>query len=176
MIIKMNISTELIIPCNKKNNLIIAFIVSPLAAIASWILFVHLSQNSFSSGYWILIGLPIKIVLSIIFVMSLLAIILTPFQKINLPNAIFNQDGIWVKHFGFILWNDINEITKYTYGTPMEIIGIQVKDPESISKRASFFGKCIIFYSKVFGYYHISIASLEVNIDEIICFANKYMK
>jgi len=170
----MNTSIELIIPCDKKSN-IIAFIISPFIAAVSLFLLVSVSTNYYDSGYSSVVLFLMKILLSITFVISILIFICIPFQKINVPNAILNQDGIWIKHYGFIPWKDIKEIAKYTYGTPIEIVGIQVKYPDLLSKQASFGGKCGIFWSKIFGYYHISIGSPEITSDEILYFANKYI-
>src|SRR5437588_5789658 len=100
----MNSTLELIIPCDKKNNIRI-FLCSPLVAIFSWFLFIYISHNLLITNYWIF--LIIKTFLSGAFVLSLLVFISIPFQKINSPTAILNQYGILVKHYGFIPWEEI---------------------------------------------------------------------
>jgi hypothetical protein len=94
----------------------------------------------------------------------------------NKPTAILDENGIWINHFGFIPWNDIDKITLYPldYGN-INLIGIMVKDPKMISKQSDWEGKLNLFWAKIFGYYHIRISHTSAN-ESILSFASQYVK
>lgn len=92
------------------------------------------------------------------------------------PILILEEDGMWVKHFGFVPWWNIDVIINYTYGTPIEILGISFKETSTIYKQASLTGKVYILFAKIFGSYHINFANLTIAHEEIISIASEYMK
>lgn len=89
--------------------------------------------------------------------------------------ARLTNQGIWVRYFGFIPWNDIAIFDNFQYGTPMINIGIRVKDLKKLSKQATFSGKMAIFWSKIFGYPPIVIAHTEMDNEQLIAFARRFM-
>ncbi len=89
--------------------------------------------------------------------------------------ARLTHQGIWVRYFGFIPWTDIVVLDKFQYGTPLISIGIRVKDLEKLSKQASFNGKMAIFWSKFFGYPPIIIANTQMDNEQIIAFARRFI-
>jgi hypothetical protein len=92
------------------------------------------------------------------------------------PMAIINQEGIWVKQFGIIPWNNIRTIERPVInGMLIEALGIQVKDTQLLSKQASINGKLIIFESKIIKCPTIVMDNIELTFDEIADFANQFM-
>jgi hypothetical protein len=90
--------------------------------------------------------------------------------------AMLDQNGIWVRFFGFIPWDDVIYFNTWIVpGTPLETIAIQVKDPNSLFKQASFNGKVSLFWSKIFNNPHITIANITVPNEVIISFARNYI-
>lgn len=116
----------------------------------------------------------IKSITIFFFVLLLFAVLYIFFKmKNNDPIVILNQNGIWMKHYGLISWEDIEEIAPYLFlKAPIETIGIQVKNTSLLLKQSSFNGKMGIFWSKIFKRPHII---LEKN-DEILNFAKRFIK
>ncbi len=88
--------------------------------------------------------------------------------------AILNQQGIWIQHYNLIAWNDISEINTHVIAyTPIELIGIQLKDSQKIFLQASLAGKCNLFWAKIFKrHYHIPLSNLALKNEDILNFAN----
>ena len=94
----------------------------------------------------------------------------------NIPAAILNEEGIWVKNYCFVPWQDIDEIAPYSLGSmPIESIGIRVKDRAKLSKKSGFGGKSAVFWSRIFGYPQIIISNIAVDNDQVISFAKQFI-
>jgi len=94
----------------------------------------------------------------------------------NRKTAILDQDGIWIRFFGFIAWNEIIYFNLWKIpGTPVETIAIQVKDPKRLSQQASLSGKISLFWSKLFDNPHITLGNVTTSNEEILSFARKYI-
>lgn len=111
----------------------------------------------------------------IVFILGIIFVI--PLLISKRPIAILDKNGIWVKHFAFIPWNDIDKFTSYLMsGSNAEVIGINVKNPKVLSKKSGLGGKMGIFWAKIFNNYHITISSVDKTNEEILCFAKQYIK
>lgn len=99
------------------------------------------------------------------------------FWNLEKPAAILSSEGIWLKDFGFIPWDNIAEINVYRIPTtPIDVIVVRLKDVTSISNQASFGGKCALFWAKIFKYkYHITLSCLALENDEIVAHAKHFM-
>ena len=115
----------------------------------------------------ILIFFIIMLLISLIYIIFL--------DKNDTIAARLNQDGVWVREFGFISWPEIDQLYAFTYGTPLEYIGIRVKDLKRLSKQASLSGKMRIFWSKIFGYPPIIIVHAEMDNEQILAFAKPFI-
>lgn len=116
----------------------------------------------------------------LIFAILLFAIglVYSYFFKHDDPAAILSIEGIWIKQYGLIPWDNVIQIRAYIIpSTSMEVIGIQVKNINSVSTTASFAGKCVLFYAKLFGYqYHITLSCLALENHEIVAFARQFLR
>ena len=99
-------------------------------------------------------------------------------RRNNKPAAILNQTGIWIHNWGFVSWDNIEEIDTYFVPTvPLEIIGIRIKDLSLSRKQATFSGKIGIFWARLLDYhYQISLAGLALENYKIIAFARQFIK
>lgn len=102
------------------------------------------------------------------------------FIDTNTPVAILDKDGIWVNHYGFIPWIEIDFVLPYYIGSKNTIggFGIMVKDPTIFLGKADKQGRVGLFWAKLFGYFHITychinISSVDVPIENIIYFIQK---
>jgi hypothetical protein len=91
------------------------------------------------------------------------------------PVAILNEQGIRLKEYGFISWDSITEMSTVTYGAPIEMIGIRVKDLSVLYKQASIAGKMGIFWSKIFRYYPVYISNIAIPAEHLLAFAQEYL-
>ncbi len=134
-----------------------------------------------SNGLYKYLGHYITFFLQSIIVLTLVLLIIGFISVLLLKNepedlAKFTNKGVWVRDFGFIPWEDIATLDKFQYGTPLINIGIRVNDSYKLFKQASFNGKMAIFWSKIFGYPPIIIAHLEMDHEQIIAFAHRFME
>ncbi len=92
------------------------------------------------------------------------------------PVAILNKDGIWIKYYCFVSWEDVKEINLYSMVTAgaMAAVGINVRDRELLFRKSRLGGKIGLFWAKLFGYYHIIISNTDISGEEILFFARKY--
>jgi len=163
--------SELIIYSNKKAYKIICLVLFVLNALLSFA-FVSV-KNHLSAGLLCTLSQVILIMLmaglTCMFIYSLYRI-----ARIA-PMAVINQNGIWIKQFGIIPWNNIFEVTAFPAPNAPSI-GIQVRDAALLSKQASIAGKLIMFESKMLHCPTIVIDNLEVNSQTIISFANEFIQ
>lgn len=81
----------------------------------------------------------------------------------NKPAVILNPEGIWVDHFGFIEWNDVQSCEFYKHpGIPLESVSIVVKDVKKLSRQANIAGKITIMCSRLFHFPYILISNVTV--------------
>jgi hypothetical protein len=93
------------------------------------------------------------------------------------PMAIINEEGIWIKQFGIIPWNNIHILEKpIIHGIQIEALGIQVRDTQLLSKQASIAGHLIILESKILKCPTIVIDTIELNFDEITNFTDQFLE
>jgi hypothetical protein len=95
----------------------------------------------------------------------------------NKPLAVFNSNGVWVARFGLIPWDNITEVSPYLNVPPtIEAVEIRVKNYSLLYKHANASAKISIFFAKKFSYPPIIIANMTVDRQEIIMFANQFLK
>ena len=91
--------------------------------------------------------------------------------------AIINQDGIWIKQFGIIPWPNIRSVAIYPVpGTPLEVIGIYIRDTALLSQQASIAGKLILLQSRLFNFPTISLDNIELENHVVIEFAKRFIR
>lgn len=95
----------------------------------------------------------------------------------NAPAVIINKDGIDLRYYGFIPWNEVAQLERYRYkDSPMESIAINVNNLTKLKKQSTLSGKIGIFWSQRFNTPHISLANLDLPNDEILIFAHRFYK
>lgn len=169
----MNNKIELIVPFNESNikDILPAL---PFIAVGWGIWFGASLLLKPIIGFYL--SFLLQSILIIFAALILFGFIYTFLIDPNIPAAILNEDGIWVKNYCFIPWQDIDEIAPYTFGNvPIESIGIRVKDRSKLSKKSAFAGKCGVFWSRIFGYPHIIISNITVDNDQVISFAQQFI-
>ncbi|MCK5633262.1 hypothetical protein KAH94_05900 [bacterium] len=176
----MKKTVELIVHFDKRNYLS-ALVIMPTMILLMMIgLFVFLQANITFPGLFflnILIPFFVKAFLYVCIGLFLLLLIYAPFfLKYKGPAAILDKNGIWIKHYNFIPWENIEEFTSYSVVEATEFIGIQVKDVGKLSKQSSWDGKLRIFWTKFSGNYHITLSNLDTQYEDIIIFAHRYLK
>jgi hypothetical protein len=118
----------------------------------------------------------IQSIIAIMIALFLIGFIFAIFQNKEPEDlARLTNEGIWVRNFGFIPWNEIAIFDNFQYGTPMINIGIRVKDSKKLFKQANLSGKMAIFWSKIFGYPPIIIANTDMDNEQIISFARRFL-
>ncbi len=165
---------ELIVPFNKESTktglAVCFFFVSAL---------LYLLDMSFKlcNKFGHYITFFIQSILMINIILFALGFIYGFFQnKSPDPAARLNKDGIWIKHFGLVSWPEIDEFKEYIYpGVPISGIAIRVKNLNRIFFQASIIGKLGVFWSKVFGYPPIIIANIEIENQQIMEFAQRFL-
>ena len=171
----MNEKLELIVNHHGKTREMGCMVMLGMTMFFSFLLFATTLASKYVSIY---ILLPLQIILGFFLVLFIFALIFYFYlQRKNEPVAILNEEGIWVQHFGFIPWNEVEEVAPYINpGAPLISVGIRVKDPAKLSAQAHFFGKCGVFWSKRFGYPPIILAALDVDNDQVISFAHRFIR
>ncbi|MCK5633217.1 hypothetical protein KAH94_05675 [bacterium] len=92
------------------------------------------------------------------------------------PASILDENGIWVKNYNFVPWEDIEKVDLFSFGNAPKCLGIWVKDRETLSDQSNVTGKIAIFFTKIFKTPHISLGNLDKEYDELIVFAHRYWK
>lgn len=166
---------KLIVPFNTSTYRT-ALLIMPFIMGALYLLLTN--ANLLQNILGIYLTFLIQALLSIVLCMFLAAYINLFFLiKSDSLAAILSPDGIWIKDFGFIFWQDIHEFGPYIVTTtPIINLGIRVKDISKLSKQASFNGKCAIFWSKIFGYPPIILSNLALENEQILCFAMRHLR
>lgn len=93
------------------------------------------------------------------------------------PAIALDQRGIWVRHFNFIPWENVEKIGIYTlWGTPTEVIGVRIKNVAPAYHNAERIGKIRLWWTKRFGSYHLgTLARLDVNNEEVMKFIEQHI-
>lgn len=171
----MENTLNLIVPFNMHTYRVGLFIM-PLVMGILYLFFIK--SYLLKSLLGVYIAALIKVLLGIFLCLFLAAYINGIFLALsNTPAAILSSQGIWVKNFGLIPWQDINDMSPYVVSTtPIVNIGIRVKDISKLSGQASFAGKCAIFWSKIFAYPPVVLSNLALENDYVLGFAQRFMK
>ena len=172
----MNINKpSLIINYNKDNSKIAIPMVLFMICFFSLLFFLSLSLSAY---LWLLLAKTIQGILLLmiaLFVVSLMYAI--TLSKSNKPAAVINEEGVWVNYFNLIPWSNIADVTLYkSPGTPIEVVAVLPKEYRSVFKNASGSGKMAILTSKLFGYCPILIANIELDNEDVIEFAQQFLK
>ncbi len=179
----MNTATQLVVYLDKeKAAQVLETIPTLTVPPVGLLVIVQLISCSFLGSSWLgfVIFLLTKIVLGL-FIMILVVIVawLKYLVKRDSPLAILNQEGLWLYQFGFIPWEDITEFSAYqALGNTKagEIIGIRYKNSLKIFRQADWGGKMGIFWAWVFRYHHARLAGIDIPNEEVVSFAQKYLK
>lgn len=166
---------KIIVPYNKEN---IHFVINFLWVIPSILLFILLKihqSNAISSSLLLYIVQATLIFLILIFLIAYISAF--HYLRSNKPLAVLGDEGIWINHYNFIAWQDIEDVNSYTIpGTPMQVVGVRVKNSNAVSKQASLAGKIGIFWARLFGYhYQITLSNMAMDNEQIIVFAKRYL-
>lgn len=95
----------------------------------------------------------------------------------NRPAAILSSEGIWVNHFGFIEWDNVQSCQMYKHpGIPLESVTILVHDLKKLSKQANIAGKMAIFGSRLFCVPYIFLTNVTVNNETIVAYVQAHLK
>ncbi|MCK4650989.1 hypothetical protein KAT08_02315 [Candidatus Babeliales bacterium] len=176
----MNKTAQLVIHFEKKNSFLALIVMSVMIIVMTVGLFYFSRSNiiffpgvSFLS---FLISFVIKAVLYFGIGLFTFGIIYGLFSmQYKGPAAILDRNGIWIKHYNFIPWKNIEEFTSYPMFGTVEGIGIKVKDVEVLSKQSDWSGKLGIFWAKLFGNYHITLSNIDIKNEDIISFVRLYI-
>jgi hypothetical protein len=166
---------KLIVPFNKQQAQLLLTVCPYMVAFLCLLLLA-------AFGIEIIFGYYVRIIIqSILFSCIVLFLILFAYSSVQLHNdeplAILDEQGIRIKHHGFIPWGNISEFAPYKVpGAPIEVIGIRVKNIPFFSKKTPFGLKSGMFWSKIFGYPPISLASLDMDNNQIVSFAQQFLK
>lgn len=125
-------------------------------------------------GYYLTILVQIFLIFNII-LFSLGFIINLFFIDYNEPATVLNKNGIWIKHFGLISWDNINKIN-ILHKNHFEYIVVETKDSSKVFLQASLFGKLGFFWSKIFKNPPILISNISLKNHEVINFAKQFME
>ena len=169
-------NTELIVPFNRESQKL--GLITILCTIAAAFYLFSLSfLLHYIFNFYVVLAIQNLLLWTITFFG--ITFFYTLFKRIsNKPAAILNQTGIWIHNWGFVSWDNIEEIDTYFIGTiPLEIIGIRIKDLSLSRKEATFSGKIGIFLARLFSYhYHISLMQLALENSQIIAFAREFIQ
>ncbi len=184
----MNKTAELVVHFNKEGYWKV-LVIAPVMIVAMVALLLFYSQIHIAFPGWPLLTSFISYIISVVktffyigiaffLFILLIGLLYAPFfLGCKGPAAILNQDGIWVRYHNFISWKDVEEFSLYTIArTPLESIKIQVKDVTRLSKQSNWDGKLRIFWAKLFGTPHITLSNLDTANEDIIIFAQRYLK
>lgn len=111
------------------------------------------------------------------FIVFAASIFFTYVFKYEGPAIVLDQQGLWVRHFNFIPWKNVETMNPYTlWGTPTEVIGIRVKDIAAAYHNAERIGKIRLWWTKRFGTYHITtFAQLDMSNEELMKFFQQHI-
>ena len=92
------------------------------------------------------------------------------------PTVIIDKNGIWIKYYNFIPWNNIEECNPYIMFGTTEGIGLRIKNIQEAIENAERSGKLGLFWAKLFKrYYQITLSNLDISNDEILHFTKQYV-
>lgn len=157
------------------NKIYFGLIVTLIATIALIFLFPLITNLGPQIGTFMVILM--RIIFIFLIALFSLGLIYSYFWDFKTPAAVLSPEGIWINNHGFIAWDKIAEMKTYTItGAPLDVVGVLLKDPGSISKQSSFSGKCVLFWAKLFGYrYHINLACIALSNSEVMAFAQPFL-
>ncbi len=98
------------------------------------------------------------------------------------PAMIINSEGLWIKEFGIIPWQNITQIEEYNpfkvpfgFENNMSALGINLHDTALVLENASPIGKRALrlaLYSKK---HHITLMDMDTQVHEIVNYAHQFM-
>jgi len=143
--------------------------------IALMALFIFIPTATYLFGPELVILL--RIILVLLIAMLSFGLAYGFFWDLRKPAATLSSEGISIQRFGLIPWHAIDDFNVYAVpGTPIEALGIRLKNPSRIALQSTFEGKCVLFWARIFGqHYQISLSCLALPEDEIISFARQFM-
>jgi hypothetical protein len=158
-----------------KQNIEQALTLMPIILGAYTLLFLLSYGLYYLVNYYI--ALFVQIILGSIVALFAIGLLFSYFMSHNdKPAAILNENGIWMPYYNLIPWDTITEFdTVKVSTTPLEYIGIRVKDLSKLSKQSNFSGKSAIFWSRITGYPPITLANIELTNEEVIAFAQQFL-
>lgn len=147
-----------------------------IVLIAIWIYFFTYLQcmleDSFLTHvniFYYIVSVAIAYIIKPFLIIFLFVIILGTLYGIYFllkPNklaVILNSDGVWFDRYGFVRWNNINDIFVYHFpAAPLDTIGIKFNDNNLVFKQATLLGKLTILYSRIFKY-PVTLAKLDID-------------
>lgn len=163
---------ELIVPFNKEQMEAGLKIVPYMIGGICCLFYLSFGVRRFLGHY---ITFFIQSVIILLLIMFVIGYICGLFMNKDEPAARLDQNGIWVKYFGFIPWSEIDIFDYYKFpGAPLIGIGIRVKSTKRLAKQASFSGLMGIFWSKIFGYPPIIIFNTSIDSEQIMAFGRRF--
>jgi hypothetical protein len=172
----MNDNKTLVVDIDRK-RLIDGFLVLPLiTGVFVFVFYLDKSIIYYLFGYYVHFIIQGFIATFIIlFVACFIFNLWIIFDKS--PVIIIDEKGIWFKEHGLVNWTEIEHIDIYALGnTPMEVIGVRLKDIDRISKQSRWPGKLRLFWSKLFKHNaHIDLSNLNISNEKIIEFAKQFI-
>lgn len=163
---------------NKQDSLLIS--IQSTALVACLVLFLYLLPQT--RNFILCMNFLAAKIVKIFFYCSIslfsFALLHIPFLMLDkAPLAILDQEGISVKHFGFIAWNEIEKFTLHQPpGKKKSSIEINVKNPNLLSKQADWQGKLSLFCGKIVGNYHMTFSNINIQNQKVKSFAQQYIK
>lgn len=97
------------------------------------------------------------------------------------PIAILNHQGIWLKHYGLIPWNNVLAIEEYRIHKSVRAsrnmwgLGIRLKDINPVMAQTSWMRKKLLKWSQRSGLYDIVLSNIDIEHKEVIRFAQPFM-
>ncbi|MFA5074701.1 MAG: hypothetical protein WC436_01205 [Candidatus Babeliales bacterium] len=167
--------TQYIINYNKKSTLQV-LIIMPAMILGMLFLFskIYKSTSSFngSNFFLFLVILFLKIILCFGIAIFIIGTIYSIFLLLSkIPATIIDQNGIWIKYYNFIPWENIDQVSCCPIAGNIESICIKVKNPNLAVKNSDWQGKMNFFWAKLFKReYHIFISNVDINNNDILLF------
>jgi hypothetical protein len=92
------------------------------------------------------------------------------------PAVVLDQRGIWIRHFNFIPWENVEKMNPYIiWGTPVERIGIRIKDVTAVYRDSERLGKMGLMWTRHFGPYHITLTPLDIENETLMRFFQQHV-
>lgn len=171
---------------NGNNELVVSYDMQPFQTGIIMLLGVTIFMSLIawaSSYFYILIGAYLTRVITLCLWGMVAYFALTLFYMLwfinfnKKPAAILSSEGIWVNHFDFIEWENVQGCQMYKHPViPLESVTILVHDLKKLSRQANIAGKMAIFWSGIFNTPYILLTNVTVNSETIIAYIQAHVK